>query len=499
MKRVVSSRWFGWLSIFILLVAFWLRVHDLARADFWTDEAVSIQHVRTQSLSTMIDSLARNEAMPPLYFMGLRLWRGFGESEFFLRFLSVFYGITSVALMAVLGRRLLGREAGLLGAAIFALSSMHITLSQWARPYALAICIAIGLLLVALELGRNPSLRGWAVFWVLAATAMFTLYVLGTMLLGTGLYIWYKRRRLGLTQGLGPVAAVGLGTLAVFSPWLPIVLHQSTWAPKALWWVPPPQPRILLETLDQFLLGVLSRQWLSSLAAAFVISSIVVLLFLGIYRAWKAGRLSFVLLTAGFPLALIWIVSYWSPVYHPRHVAFALPGMVLLLVEGILTFKRVPRSAFAIVLLGASLVAQAAPLYQQGDVIPWSRVAEWIASRARTGDLVVFSPPFQQPAFDIKYDGPPLETRGIREYETYVHQPDAVFDVYIPLSAIKGWVKDRPSFWLLEDTRWPTSWGEWEYQGSLKAKFLGLRVYLFERRVPTNEGEPSARLNYAID
>ena len=471
-----------WLGCLILLVSFGLRLRDQARVEFWTDEAVSLRHARTTNWPALVESLARNEGMPPLYFFGLQVWRqGLGESELALRFPSIGLGVIGVALMAALAQRAFRRDAGLLGAAIMAVSPIHITLSQWARPYALALCITLCLLLLALELGKRSSLRAWVLFCLMAIAAMYTLYILGALLVGVGLYIAYQRRRRGLWDGLGPTVVAGLVTLIAFAPWLPVVLHQNTWAPQALWWVPPPQPRLALETLDQFLLGAEQRGWPVPLVLVFI-PSIVALLLLGAYRAWKAGRLSFVLLSTGLPVLMIWIVSYWSPIYLPRHVAFALPGVVLLLMEAALSFRPILRSAMIATLVGAALVAQAMPLADQGNVIPWARVAQWTASQVRPGDVVVFSPPFSQAAFEIKYNGPPVEEYGIGEYETYARRPDAVFGVHIPLETIREWVRNRTEFWLLEDARWPNDWGDWEFQGTLRAEFPGLRIYQYSRR-----------------
>ena len=470
--------WFGCL---ILLVSFGLRLRDQAHIELWTDEAVSLQHARTTDWPALVESLARNEGMPPLYFFGLQVWRkGFGESELALRFPSIWLGVVAIALMAPLAQRTFHRDVSWLGAAIMAVSPIHITLSQWARPYALALCLTLCLLLLAQELGKRPGWRAWVLFCLIAIAAMYTLYILGTLLVGIGLYIAYKRRRQGLWQCLWPTVAAGLVTLTAFAPWLPVVLHQNTWAPKALWWVPPPQFRLALETLDQFLLGAEQRGWPAPVVLVFI-PSIVALLLVGMYRAWRADRLSFVLLSTSLPVLLIWVASYWSPIYLPRHVAFALPGVVLLLMEAVLSFRPMLRSVMVATLVGAALVAQATPPADQGGVIPWSSVVTWMAAKVQPGDMVVFSPPFAQAAFEVKYNGPPVEKRGIGEYEAYVRQPDAVLGVYIPLGTIRKWVSNKSEFWLLEDARWPNHWGEWEFQGTLKAEFPGLRILQYTR------------------
>ena len=486
MASPLPKRKFVWLCSLILLIAFGLRVYALGRADFWTDEAVSLQHSQQPDVPALVESLAHNEGMPPLYFLGLWMWQGLGSSEWVVRFLSVLFGLVSIALTARLGAGMLGREAGLFITGFISLSSIHVALSQWARPYALVLCVACGLMLIALKLGRLSTPRAWFFFWIVGSIALYTLYLLGVMLLGVGLYVVYTRRRLGLIRALGPVALVGLGIWMAFLPWLPVLLHQSTWASRALWWVHPPQLEVFLATLDEFFLGSVGRGWPPVVAVIVIIPSVIALLFLGIYQAWKTGRLAFVLLTTLFPLAIIWLVSYWRPLFHARHIVFALPGVMLLCVEGLFFLKPKLREAIVILLLGVGLVAQMTPLSDPGYRIPWSRIAEWMALHAQAGDMLVFAPPFQRPAFDLKYHGPPLDEYGIKNYENYIRQPDAVLDSQIPLAAIQRWAQGRSAFWLLEDKRWPATWGKWEYQGAIKAQFEGVRISLFERYRPAD-------------
>jgi hypothetical protein len=102
------------------------------------------------------------------------------------------------------------------------------------------------------------------------------------------------------------------------------------------------------------------------------------------------------------------------------------------------------------------------------------------------GDMIVFSPPFQQSAFQVKYQGPPLETQGIEDYQTYVQSPDAVFNVKIPIHQLRAWADNRAYFWLLEDQRWPTDWERvsWEFKAVPEAHFPGLTIYRFTRSSP---------------
>jgi hypothetical protein len=482
LRMIAENRRGAWLAMLIVLGAFALRVRDQAHVEFWTDEAVSVQHVRAATWPALVDSLARNEGMPVLYFALARLWSQVADSEIGLRLLSLWLGALTVALSVALGRRCFHSTAGGLWlGALTGISSLFVVLAQWARPYSLALCLTMALLLLTLRLGGpRARRRDWALYWLCGAAAMYTLYTLGFVLVGSAAYLAYRRYRLGFRPGLAPIAASGLAILAACLPWVPILLHQGAWAPRALWWVQPPEPRLLLETLDQFVFGTEVRGWPRFLTLL-AVPLLAVGLMWGAYQAARRGRLAFPLLNGGLPLALFWLLSYRTPIYVPRHAFFAAPGCLLLLTEALAAIRAPARTVLGLSLLAGGLAAQFTPLVDSGLDIPWSQVAAYLARQAGAHELVIFSPPFQQPAFEIKYQGAPLDLEGIGQYEAYTHRPDAVFDVRVPLARAQAWTSGRQSFWLIEDSRWPVAWGRWEFKATGEMKFQGVTVYHFQR------------------
>lgn len=470
-----------WLAILILLLAFALRVRDQAHLEFWTDEAMSVQHIQTANWPALVDSLAHNEGMPVLYFVVLQISSRMTDSEIGLRLISLWLGAITVALGIAFGYRYFSSAAGLWLGALLAISSLFVLLAQWARPYSLAICLTLGLLLLTLRLSdKTAKRRDWLLFWLCGTAAMYTLYTLGFVLVGSAVYMAYRRYPLGLRLGLAPIVVSGLAILAAFLPWLPILLHQGTWTAKALWWVASPEPRLLPETIDQFMFGAEIRGW-PKIITLIVVPVLVVGLIWGAYCAAKKGRLAFPLFTSGVPLAIFWVLSYHTPLYVPRHAFFAVPGCLLLVVEALLSVRLPARTVLGLSLVTGGVVAQLTPIIDTGANIPWSQVASYLAQKAQPHDLVIFSPPFQQPAFEIKYNGSPLDLEGIGQYEAYTHRPDAIFDVRVPLDSAKHWAVGRQSFWLIVDSRWPVAWGAWEFKATSEIKYPGVTVYHYQR------------------
>jgi len=197
--------------VMILVAGFGIRVRDLGRADFWTDEAVTVYHVQTDTLPALIESLASSEGVPPAYFLALSAWGEFGQSEFWLRIFSVWCGAMGVALMFVVARRAYDIQCGLIAGSPLAFSALHVQLSQWPRPYAFALEIALGLLPITLSLARSPAPWKWAAWILVSALTLYSLHMAGVVIVGTAAYLSFSRwRRSGWQAAAAPVGA-GIG------------------------------------------------------------------------------------------------------------------------------------------------------------------------------------------------------------------------------------------------------------------------------------------------
>lgn len=138
------------ITIFILLLAAFLRFHNLDAQSFWNDEGNSAR-LSERSVRLIIEGTA-SDIHPPLYYLLLRGWRALvGASEFGLRSLSAFAGLVVVAGTVALGKasfyyykgtkgqrdKRFRYTAVLLAALITAVSPPLIYYSQEARMYAL--------------------------------------------------------------------------------------------------------------------------------------------------------------------------------------------------------------------------------------------------------------------------------------------------------------------------------------------------------------------------
>ena len=61
------------LLILIFIIGGFVRFYDLDKESLWTDEMVTISHVREESFQGLINSVENKELMPPGYFILLKI------------------------------------------------------------------------------------------------------------------------------------------------------------------------------------------------------------------------------------------------------------------------------------------------------------------------------------------------------------------------------------------------------------------------------------------
>jgi hypothetical protein len=200
-----------------------LRFATLDLQSYRYDEAVTVVRILHPSLFDTLSAVPRSESTPPLYYLVAWLWsRPFGTSEVGLRSLSGLAGTASIAVVYLGAVALpLPRRAGLIAAAMIAVSPVLIWFSQDARAYALVFLLtALSFLFFARAL-RSPR-RGTIAAWaVSSALAIATHYFAGFVVAPEAalLLLWTSERR-RVAAGVGAI-------LAAAALLLPVALQQA--------------------------------------------------------------------------------------------------------------------------------------------------------------------------------------------------------------------------------------------------------------------------------
>jgi mannosyltransferase len=219
--RVASSPVEASLLAGVVCVGVWLRFATLGAQSYWFDEAQAAHELHL-SLGAMFHSVFGIETNPPLYFVVGWAWvHVFGAGEVGLRSLSALAGVAAIVLAYLCGRELVSREAGLVAAALVALSPFMIWYSQEAREYMLLAALGGASLLFWARAWHEPSRRnivGWAIFSALALlTHSFAVF----LVVPEAAWLLYaiRTRAVAIAVGVQVVVQAAL---------LPIALGNST-------------------------------------------------------------------------------------------------------------------------------------------------------------------------------------------------------------------------------------------------------------------------------
>jgi uncharacterized membrane protein len=251
---------------FILGLAAYLRLAGLGTESLWLDEGYTVAFTGLP-FGKMMAYIATRDVHPPLYYILIKIWRYLGDSEAFLRFPSVVFGIAAVAYMWAMVEEHWGAAAAAASSLLLATSAMAIYYSQEARMYSLLLLLTVlslrcflrfvSLFRFAGEDGQGNSFprataRDCAGLTVFTLALLYThnvaVFLWGAQLfaggaLGLQLFVRSRRKRSGgdivgpgflhgsFRQWLICQAVIGV----LYLPWLLVLFGQSANVHSRFW------------------------------------------------------------------------------------------------------------------------------------------------------------------------------------------------------------------------------------------------------------------------
>lgn len=307
-----------------------LRLWGLERP-LWLDEQFHLKAALAPKLSDLFAEVAEHAAAAPLDYLLLRLyvWLSGADSVASLRLLYVCYGLLTIWLLYVLGKRLFSPLVGVLAAYLLASSWYHIHYSQEIRFYALSALLAV-LSAIAFEAARQqPGWKTWLGWGLVCIAGLYTHYFLFFVFSLQIGWLWIAKRLQPAGVDLAkPLVAYG-AAIAALLPW-----YLSTTSADLDW---------------RFSFGISFAQALSSLLLSFGPALLLFLLCspFGVLRQTHSPLL---LMLAGLPfLGAYWLDSLAGYFFNLRQVIFSLPFLLLLCAAGLerlglYTLGRIPAS-----------------------------------------------------------------------------------------------------------------------------------------------------------
>jgi len=378
-----------------LLLRFWTR------SDLWLDEALTV-NIAGRPLHEL-PSYLRRDGAPPLFYVLLHVWMGvFGHSDVAVRALAGLFGVVTVPLAWLAGRRLGGTSAAWAAMLLVATSPFAVRYATETRMYSLvALLTVLGFLALDRAL-RAPRAGNLVAVGAVAALLLYShywsIYLLGTTVLWLAYQAWRGRPEWRRGARAALVATV-LGCLA-FLPWLPTFLFQSqhTGTP----WATPATFAAMVSAVASFAGGDTSQ----GRALALLFFALGGLGLFGLATDRLHISLDIRSRPLGRPLAVVVLGTLAAAVigglltssaFDARYASVVFVPLILLVSIGVTVFRdrhvRVGVVAVAVVLgIVASVPNVVTNRTQAGQV------AAAIGATARPGDVIAYCPDQLGPA-----------------------------------------------------------------------------------------------------
>jgi mannosyltransferase len=293
-----------WVLAFLTALGVAMRFASLGVQSYHHDEVITVARVIPGSFTDMLKQVKGSESNPPLYYVLAWGWaKAFGTGEVGMRSLSALFGAATVPLAYCIGAELSSRRAGLVTAALVAVSPMLIWYSQEARSYALLVFFCVASLLFFARALRTRSGRDLALWALASALALCSHYfaVFAVAIEALWLLVALRSRWRAVLPAIGGVALVGLALL-------PLITAQVN--PTHIGWIDfTPLSTRFFQTGISFLIGetghVIAEPPRERYALFPVILTVVALLLVAIRGSRSERRGTLVGLVVGLGIAAL--------------------------------------------------------------------------------------------------------------------------------------------------------------------------------------------------
>lgn len=375
------------LVVGITLLASLFSFLNLGQKNIWIDEGISIA-IAKMSWGDFWALLSGVEINMWFYFLLLKVWILFGDTEFAVRSLSALFAIASIPVLYAFTKRLFGDRAALITILYTSVNAYLIEYAQEARGYALVFFLVILSSYLFVRLTEDPPdkkmMSGYVIFTVLA---VYTHIFAGLILLvqtSSILFLPADKTRTRRVLFANLLIAVLLCPLAYFV--LTIGGGQISWIPEPSI----SQFKELIMDLSgdagrvRYIPMILLIPCLVTLAHAFTT-------FFKTGRSYGTWRYVFVISWLIVPISLSFAISFIKPMFLSRYLIVSLPGLMLL--AGIGTsliedkYCLVILSLLIIVLSIRSTVTQYYPKEKEENN---KEATFYVVSHAQKGDGILF-------------------------------------------------------------------------------------------------------------
>ncbi|MEO5640775.1 MAG: glycosyltransferase family 39 protein [Sphingomicrobium sp.] len=367
-------------SILVMGAVIRLAASDIS---LWFDETASLAFAR-EPLGHLWGDWMLRETNPPLFYTFLKGWIGIvGGSDAALRGLPILIGLGGVVAMFLLARAIGGPRAGLLGAALLALSAAHVDFSLQLRGYGLGhTAVMFASLGMVLFLQRRAA-GALILYAAAAAVALYshTTLLLFVLLANGAMVVLLRHDRPALARWIG----VNLVVALLWSWWGWITFRQLGLPHNFSWIAVPSAADAWLITKTAYL-PAYHRSGTSG-GDVLLLAALVVAAGMAVRRR-SPELILLAVLALGGPL-LFFVISLHTPILLPRTLFWASGPLIALVATSV---TAMPDRRLSAIVAAALLAVSAVGLvmwWPDRESEDWRGAARVVREQGPGVDIIV--------------------------------------------------------------------------------------------------------------
>lgn len=319
----------------ILVIATIVRLIKLDQS-LWLDEAISVNTASNLSFSKILE-FSKGDFHPPGHYLLLKIWIIlFGSGEIAVRSLSVLFAILTIFFVYLISKNLFNNKIAIISSFLLALAPLHIYYSQEARMYSMAT-FAVAASFYFLYKIRSQDLRYYLGYIISLVLIFYSDYLVYSIIPAQLLFIMLFRK-INLIRVLLSI----LGSLVLTLPVLILFPQQllagvHTTHDLVAWSkiVGGASAKNLGLLFVKTILGRISIENKIIYGLVSIASGVIylVIIFAGLRKVDEKKWLLVIWMC--FPIGLIFIISFFVPVFSYQRMLFILPAFYILLALGV--------------------------------------------------------------------------------------------------------------------------------------------------------------------
>lgn len=370
----------------ITVIASFFSFLYLGQKSIWLDEAFSIFFAKLPwgDFWALLSAVEGNQG---LYYVLLKFWLIFGDSEFAVRSLSALFSIASIPVLYALANRLFEVRAGLISVLLLSVNAFFVQYAQEARGYSLVFFLVVLSSYLFVRVTEDPSNKKILCGYIsISALAVYAHFFGVLVLIAQTLSIpflpsnKYRIRRLLFANLLIAVLIT------------PIVLFVLFKGPGDNPWIPKPSVSLLTGLFRELAGDSGHNRYLTGyiLLPCFITLTHALVTLLRTGRSVDTWRYAFIIFWLAVPICLLFGFSFISPAFIYRYLIVSLPGLVLLSGVGIALIKDKYCYTILIILLVVLSVRSTLTEYYPNKKENYRDSTSYVVSHAQRGDGILF-------------------------------------------------------------------------------------------------------------